>query len=242
MQHLKFHFQLVRLAIFLLLVFNLFRIIFLLFHHQIIQAEEIPFTEIIKLFPAAFWLDIATMGYILIPALLITAVSLLRSGRLWLLIFNVYMFVIILFYSLIALGETGLYGEWKTKLSYKAIVYLKNPTEVFNSVSSSVFILLILSWLFLSIVLYWVYKKWFRLNFDHRKLKPVSLFWILPLWMTVLFLSIRGGFKEIPITTSAAYYSSYNLLNLTAVNPAYNVMVSTLDAQQFNKENLFKSM
>lgn len=242
MQQFKFHFQIIRLAIFLLLVFNLFRIIFLLFHHQIIQAEEIPFAEIISVFTAAFWLDIATIGYILIAAIAIATLSLLKPGRLWSWIFNVYVFVIILMYSLTALGETGLYGEWKTKLSYKALVYLKNPSEVFNSVSSSTFVILILTWIALSIGLYWVYKKWFSLRFDYNKIKPGSLFWMVPVWMIVLFLAIRGGIKEIPITTSAAYYSSYNLLNLTAVNPAYNLLVSTLDAQQFNKENLFKSM
>ncbi|MBV5337746.1 MAG: hypothetical protein J0653_07385, partial [Deltaproteobacteria bacterium] len=38
-----------------------------------------------------------------------------------------YGSLVISLYSLIAASELGLYGEWKTKLSYKAITYLKNP-------------------------------------------------------------------------------------------------------------------
>ena len=140
------------------------------------------------------------------------------------------------------LGETGLYSEWKTKLSYKALAYLRNPDEVFNSVSNSVFILLVATWISISVVLFWVYKRWFKFGFPVLKGKSLALLWHLPIWLVLIFLGIRGGLREIPITTSAAYFSGHNILNIVAVNPAYNLLVSTLDAQSFNKENLFKSM
>jgi phosphoglycerol transferase MdoB-like AlkP superfamily enzyme len=152
------------------------------------------------------------------------------------------VFLVLLIYSLIVLGETGLYGEWKTKLSYKALAYLRNPDEVFNSVSNSVFIMLVATWFSMSVILFWVYRRWFKFGFPASKGKPFALLWNVPIWFVLLFLGIRGGLREIPITTSAAYFSNHNILNIVAVNPAYNLMVSTLDAQSFSKENLFKSM
>lgn len=150
--------------------------------------------------------------------------------------------MVLLIYSLIVLGETGLYGEWKTKLSYKALTYLRNPDEVFNSVSNNIIVLLIVSWIGISVIFYLVYIRWFKFGLPANKSKTFHLLWQVPVLLIFLFLGIRGGLREIPITTSAAYFSNHNILNIAAVNPAYNLMVSTLDAQSFNKDNLFKSM
>jgi hypothetical protein len=38
-----------------------------------------------------------------------------------------------------------------------------------------------------------------------------------------LFIGIRGGFREIPITASQPYFSKHNILNIAAVNPGYNI-------------------
>lgn len=242
MQSLKYHFQFIKLSLFWLLVFSLLRIVFLTYYMPLLQLEAISLTEVFGVFAAAFWLDISTIGYLLLFPLLISVIALLKPGKIWPWIINTYVFLVLLTYSLIVLGETGLYGEWKTKLSYKALAYLQNPDEVFNSVSNSVFILLVATWISISVVLFWVYKRWFKFRFPTSKGKSFVLLWNVPIWLVLLFLGIRGGLREIPITTSAAYFSNHNILNIVAVNPAYNLMVSTLDAQSFSKENLFKSM
>lgn len=242
MKTLRSQLLLPKLALFWLLIFTAMRVIFLLYYHQHLHAETIPFIEILKVFPAAFWLDISTIGYLLLlPFLLITIASLLQK-RFPLKVIRYYSLIMIVLYVLLALGETGLYAEWKTKLSYKALTYLKHPDEIFNSAESSSFFLLISLWLVISLAAILLYLKWFDIKKTFPLLKRKQLIWSFPIWLVLLFLGIRGGLKEIPITSSAAYFSQANILNITAVNPAFNMMVSTLDSRSFNKKNLFKSM
>lgn len=242
MKTLQSQLLLPKLALFWLLIFTALRVIFLLYYNQLLQAEAIPFDEILKVFPAAFWLDISTIGYLLIlPFLLINTAILLQS---WfpLKMIRYYSLIMIVLYVLLALGETGLYAEWKTKLSYKALAYFRYPDEIFNSAETSSFFVMIGLWLFISAAAILLYLKWFDLKKPFNVPGRKQLFWSFPVWLFLLFIGIRGGLKEIPITSSAAYFSQANILNITAVNPAYNMMVSTLDSKRFNKENLFKSM
>ncbi|MBU1369103.1 MAG: sulfatase-like hydrolase/transferase [Bacteroidetes bacterium] len=240
----KLHAQLFlpKLALFWLLLFTALRVLFLLYYNQLLQAENIPAEAILMTFSAAFWLDISTIGYLLALPFLLFSIAGTLQKRFPLHLITFYILLMTALYVLMALGETGLYAEWKTKLSYKALSYLKQPSEVFNSVETSKFFVLIVIWCFVSFAAILLYFKWF--NFKRSSALPSrkQTFLFFPVWLILLFLGIRGGLKEIPITTSAAYFSSYNILNITAVNPAYNLLVSAMDSRRFNKENLFKSM
>ena len=56
----------------------------------------------------------------------------------------------------------------------------------------------------------------------------------------LLFLGIRGGIQEIPITQSQSFYSSHNILNLNAVNSGYSFTFSMMENYRFMKENPFQ--
>lgn len=155
---------------------------------------------------------------------------------------NIYTLVVLILYSLLASAELGLYAEWKTKLSYKALAYLKNPSEIFNSISTVEFSLLLFLWVLTFGTAFWVYLKFFSPGKRSRPdlgLKPVFAALIS---LPVLFFGARGGLSAIPVSTSSAYFSKHNILNLTAVNPLYNMGVNLLNTMSFDKENIFKTM
>jgi phosphoglycerol transferase MdoB-like AlkP superfamily enzyme len=231
-----------KLLIFWLLFFTALRAVFFIYYRQLLVNDMISTGDIAFSFIHAFRLDLSTACYLMLIPLILQSVAAIHP-KAWIEKTELlYGSLVISLYSLIAASELGLYGEWKTKLSYKAITYLKNPAEVFNSVSSYEFFSLILIWIVFAFLGYLFMK---RLVYGKRisiKIPVYQVFLSFIVFFFLIFTGIRGGWTAIPITTSAAYFSQHNILNMAAVNPGYNMLMSVLDANKFNDESMFRFM
>lgn len=143
--------------------------------------------------------------------------------------------------SLISMGEIGIYDEWRTKLNYKALIYLKQPSEVLNSISAGQFVLLIL--ILIMVVGCWIflYRRFFRYPYKIKIAKIWQKITFLLISPLILFYFIRGGLQGIPISQSDAWFSNYLILNDVAVNPSWNLMANIIKTQAFMDENPFVS-
>ncbi len=229
--------------IFLLIVFAVERAIFLLYYRPLLMFDEIGFIEASSVFYHALKLDVSTASYILILPMVLMMLQLygkpkfFEKALLW--YYGQFLFI----YLLIASGEMGLYGEWKSKLSTKALLYLKQPMEVIQSVSTSEFIglwvLVIGQWF----LFFFLFKRFVqRSNGDiviNRGWKPLTGALVC---IPLIFIGIRGGLGQIPITTSQSYFSKHNILNASAVNVGYNLAFSVLNHAFVGDENIFKTM
>ena len=229
-----------RQLLFWLLFFALNRIVFLIYYSHLVSLEKPGFGEILSGFWHALRLDISTASYILIiPFFLLLFRSLLNS-RIFDWANKIYTLIIIIAYTLITTTELGIYAEWKTKLHYKALHYLSNPDEVYNSASTGQFIWLVIIFLIISSVSFFAYHKLvYRkpLTIKRNYFASLAFLLITPLF---LFLGIRGGIQEIPITQSQSFYSKHNILNLNAVNSGYSFTFSMMENYRFMKENPYQ--
>ncbi|MBI9037785.1 MAG: LTA synthase family protein [Bacteroidales bacterium] len=227
--------------LFWIIYFFFLRIVFLLYNYGFLKLEEISVAEAIASCFFGLKLDVSVACYILLfPFFLLFVQSIILQK--WInTLRRIYTGIIILIFSIITATELGIYSEWKTKLSYKALTYLSNPDEVFNSISTSQFFLLILIVSVQFIIGYFIYKKGFYkwINIKKRNIKYSILFLLIT--PCFLFLGIRGGLQEIPITRSQSYYSKHNILNLAALNSGYNLFMSMMENYRFIDENPFKS-
>lgn len=179
-------------------------------------------------------LDLSACGYIILFPFLLLLVQTFYNPK-WLNRVNlIYVFLILIIYFLITTAEIGVYGEWKTKLYFKALVYLENPAEITNTAKTSTFIIVALLFAIQLLGSFWIYKKWFYTKIEsiRKNLLFTVLFFIIA--TSSILLGIRGGFQQIPINQSQSYFSKHNVLNITAVNSAWNMMHSILN----NYENL----
>ncbi|MCF6170994.1 MAG: LTA synthase family protein [Bacteroidales bacterium] len=236
-------FSLLRQLLFWLLVFATGRLLFLVYVSGSVRTAGIPISEVLQTFYYALMLDISTASYLLIiPFFLLLIQSYFRAG--WADAFNkVYTAVVLLVFLLITVAELALYAEWESKLSFKALVYLRHPAEVINSVSNRQ----LFAGLFLVIVQFlffcWLYKRCFYKPFiRNQKTRRIWKAVFVLLAPGLLLLGIRGGFGEIPITSSKSYFSKNNLLNLAAVNSAYNLVFSAIDYFQIKESNRFSTL
>ncbi|MDD4603308.1 MAG: LTA synthase family protein [Bacteroidales bacterium] len=211
--------------------------IFLIYYLKIILIEKIPALEVLGIFWHSLKLDLSTACYIMIFPFILMTIQSLWSPK-WLNTINkIYSGVLIIGYSLTVVGEMGIYAEWKTKLTYKVIKYLSHPSEIFNSAETTTFYVLVLLLIVIAFIGIFAYNKLFYVDLVHENRKPwfsILFFMIVP---GFLFIGMRGGVQQIPINQSESYYSNHNILNIAAVNNAFNLYISIFEnLQNFNND------
>ena len=232
--------SLLRQLIFWVLFFAFARTIYLIYNFGELTSDKIPFGDILASYGYGLKLDIATACYFLVIPLLIVLVQSLYNPK-WLNKVNrIYTNIIIILYSLIIATELGIYPEWKTKLHYKALMYITHPTEIFQSSDTFTFFILLFLAVFMSFVGIVTYRKYF-----YKEVKFNYNYWLRPLGLIVIasplmFIAMRGGFQQIPINQSQSYYSKYNILNLASVNSGFNLFISIDENLANLKRNPFE--
>lgn len=221
-------------TLFWLLFFASARLIFILYNLPRFLADEASFGEILAVFYHAFHLDLATACYFLFIPFLILMVQIIWPHKFFNLVNQFYTGFMITLYSLITAGEMGIYPEWKTKLSYKALKYLQHPAEIYNSSSTFTFFILFILLTAITISGYWIYRRFIFVPIIPGKRNLGFAMTFLIITPGLLLLGARGGWQPIPINQSESYFSGKNILNLTATNNAFNLYISIFE----NKKNL----
>ncbi len=234
--------SLLRQLIFWMIFFLITRVIFIVYNISLIRIEGISFSETILSFWYALPLDLATACYFLIFPFLILLIQIFFSPG-WLNKINlIYTITAIFLFSLLVTAELGIYPEWKTKMPYKALMYLKNPSEVYNSASTGTFFLLITIFIILASGSAWLYKNYFYTRVT-KSIRGFKLLWTIPfafVSLSLLVLGGRGGWQQIPINQSESYYSNHNILNLASVNSAFNLSISIIENYKNFGKNPFE--
>lgn len=221
--------SLLRQVVFWMCFFLLSRTFFLLYNIKLIRAEGIGFVEAIASYWHAIPLDFATTCYLIIfPFILLIIQSFYKAS--WLNTVNkVYTFTAIILFSLLTTAELGIYPEWKTKLPFKALMYLENPTEVYNSASTFLFIILIIVFIVQTMIGWLAYKRFFYVKIDKAPKKFFYTLLFIIISFPIILLGGRGGWQQIPINQSESYYSNHQVLNLASVNSAFNFSISIIE-------------
>ena len=228
-----------RQLVFWILFFNFSRLVFVLYHIRLISVEEISFGEVMGVFYHSFPLDLATACYFMLIPSLVLIIQSIYSPR-WLNLINkIYTIIMISFYALTSAGEMGIYSEWKTKLSYKAIIYMRNPSEIYNSAESFDFFILLILLLVMTFVGIFTYLRWVYPNITHLKRNWWFSLGFLLVTPSCLALGMRGGIQEIPINQSESFFSTHNILNVASVNNVFNLYISVFENLQNFDQNPF---
>jgi len=232
--------SIIKQLVFWMIVFAFTRAVFLIYYMNSISNENIRFTEALTSFWYALPLDLSAACYIILfPFVLLLVQSIVRQK--WINYLNIAYTAIILFaYILITTTELGIYEEWKTKLHFKALKYMANPDEIYNSCSTKTFFILVALLIIQFYIGFYIYYKYIYKRIENQKRNWLFTLIFLIITPGLIFLGIRGGFKEIPINQSKPYYSKHNILNLASVNSGYNLLLSTIENFRFRKKNPFE--
>jgi phosphoglycerol transferase MdoB-like AlkP superfamily enzyme len=226
-----------RTIVFFVLLFALFRVWFVLWHHTLWQpgGAASAFASLYHGLP----LDLSAAGYLCLVPLLAWTIADLLGGQLQAFFkhfLSAYGGIMVALLVLICGANVFLYSEWNTVLGQRALGYLRTPRALLDSMSTGFVIVCIglyvgLSWLFWK-----AWQRWVTAAFEQPNRWATTL--TFPLWLALLVLLVRGGTGVMAINESAVYYSQHLFDNHAATNPAWHLVHTQLE--QKNTRNLYE--
>lgn len=210
-----------------MIFFQLTRMIFLLWNREEIAAGSTG--EIFNTLYHGIYLDVAMSCYMMILPWLFFSLSLITEKQIFLRISRWITFVLIILVSMLTISELPIYDEWHTKLTFKALWFLRNPSEVFHTATGKQIFYGILGIAFLAGIGI-IISRWLSPIDVKPKRRPlVQLILFLILTPGLIFLGMRGGTQQIPVQVSDAYFSKQNVLNIAAVNSTFNLFSNWIE-------------
>ncbi|MDR1182070.1 MAG: LTA synthase family protein, partial [Bacteroidales bacterium] len=227
--------------LFWLLFFAFTRGLFLVVYNDLLVG--IPLKSIFSVFYHALRLDMATACYLMSISLFIFVIQVCMQHRVTTILLRVLVMIELIFTSLITFAEIGIYGEWRSKLNYKALVYLRHLDEIFKTATSFQIIFFIIGVALVALVFYWAYCRFvIKPSITPQKKAYLKAPICLLLTCSLCFTGMRGGLDSIPITQSSAYFSHVDILNDAAVNTHWNIVLNVIDFGSLKDNNLFHFM
>lgn len=230
--------ELIKTLVYWFLFFIVGRIIFLVTYSNL--ASDIPFVEILRVFPNSFKLDLSTACWLSAPFLLLISLQYAVKWKGWLVIKKTLMLLMLIITSLMLFGEIGIYDEWRVKLSHKALLYLRNPKEILDTVPTYLLVVL-----FLGVS---VYVAAFQYLYAKFVVKPIvvperysavksPIAFLVSAFL--LFCGMRGGLSGVPISQSQSFFSQYPILNDASVNTQWNFIFNYVHFKTLGDDNPF---
>lgn len=237
MMKIRIHY-LVRLAVFWLVYFLLFRLAFIAYHYDKLPDGHL-FNTFLALF-AGYRLDISMACYFMVFSFVLWSLQQFLHHRVLHVINYTFNVLLIIVVALINVGNLRMFTEWGTLLNARAVSYLQHPSEVLNFASTGTIVLGIAAWIAFSLAGILLYKS-IAINFSFTVEK---LWWRIAqvvLFPVLIFTGIRGGWQLVPVNESAAYYSQYPVNNKIAINSTWYLAHSIAEANSNANPYVFMS-
>ncbi len=216
-------FYILKLLIFWILFFDFGRILFSI--HNIDKFTGVSFGQWFLSFIYSFRIDLASAAVLSVLPLLVLSFSIIKPGKWARPTFITILSIEVVFVSLIHSGEINAYTEWNHKLTTRVFLHLLNPGEVFRTASYTMTLLYFLYLIIECLFAFFIGRFFFRefpqqnvLPLHKRLLGGISILFV---FLSQFFLFLRGGFQQIPLNISSAYYSNNHVLNDLSVNSVY---------------------
>jgi phosphoglycerol transferase MdoB-like AlkP superfamily enzyme len=219
--------RLTREYLFWMLLFMVLRAMFVFYNISELTPEM--GWDPIKAFWHAVRLDTSMACYFVAPSLLFYLFHGLTGFRIFIWLHRTFTVLLLLLVFTVHISELEIYDEWGTKVSVKALRFLEHPGEVMHTTRP---VFLFWSLLFIQLGTFfgaWLHFRLTRFPEVIRERKNLVLLVLLPVFVPLIGLGIRGGTNEIPIQLSDAYFSKHNIVNLASVNSTWNLMSSIFE-------------
>ena len=183
-------------------------------------------------------LDATTTGYVTAFPFLLTLVSVWVHRLPIRKIMLPYYIIIIATVTVIFYGDLSLFSFWQSKMDASIFIYIDSPKNAMASVSTGYILARVLFIILTTTAICWF--LWHITPKKMPKLSGVKRRTISTLGMTVLggllFLVIRGGIRVSTANVGDAYFSTDQYLNLSAINPTFNLLSSISRQKRYEDE------
>lgn len=199
---------------------------------------DTSFGQLLALPYYALRLDVSSFTYLMAITFILISISILNFTDKWTPFFitvsKVFTWVMAIASSILFSSELVSYYEWRAKLSSKIFIHFETPSEIFRT-SSGNSTWWFLLYVILQLAIFFLLYKWLikppSTSENKQKLIPkiLSFFTFSLLGSTFFALGFRGGWQEIPISATNAYYTNSQITNDLSVNSVWNFIHMTFE-------------
>ncbi len=221
-----------------LIVFLVGRLIFVLYNQADFSYTQ-DYSDLLRTFIWGIRMDLSMLSYLAVLLLPILFLYFQFQKSIFLkLFFTLWTFFVFIYFSIV-IGELPIYDEWHTKLNIKAISYLKNINEVWRTASVQDVLFTFISVPLLSLLSYFGLRYLFK-NIHYKAVKWYYNVAILLISLSFGFVGARGGFNEIPLSTSSVFHSKNRTLNMATMNSAWQLAYAYYKSNKYDDKARFK--
>lgn len=228
-----------------LLLLSVIRLVLFIKGYSGVSGESDPEADPVIAFIRGLWFDNVVACYILaIPLFAVSAASLFNYGsRRFFRVINGWFIAFYTLLFLIGTADVPYFGYFFKHLNASIFNWMSyggtTLSMMFSETSYYLFILLffVLTFSFAFIVV----KASRKAIYDNSRIPSIrqrcGIFVVSGVLIALCLFGIRGRMGYNPIKVSAAYYCGNPFLNQLGINPAFNLLRSTLEASK--KENRY---
>lgn len=220
--------------VFWLCYFQIFRGVFLLYHHSI--SFKLDAGLILGTFYHGLKMDISFSSYLCMMVLVILGLSILLSVKNTVDIISVVTLFFLTLISIISVADLELFREWGFRFDATPLMYLNTPMEMAASISASPYLMLLAAMVVTIYLGFRAYKTKIHPRL-HKLVKPKLAGSMLYLILAaVMIIPVRGGLQLAPMNQSVAFFSNNDFANQAAINVPWNFFWS-LGKQLYSRKN-----
>jgi phosphoglycerol transferase MdoB-like AlkP superfamily enzyme len=222
-------------------IFLMNRLVFIIYFFN--KFNDVPAVDTAASFLHGFALDVSAISYLMLLPLLL----LLLQQFIAILFFRQFLFIynmlLLILTSFICVYDLAIYTDWGTKLSYRAMQYLEFAGQgaAFTDLPAVLILLaIVLLQVTAGLILLRLVLRPVSLSYRYNPTLrlPLTVFHLL--LIGVLVLGIRGGWQQIPINESSAYFSKHQVANDAAVNTFWNAGKKALSTGRYQQDHPYR--
>jgi len=225
-----------RVAVFWLGVFNLYRVLMVALSAETLKSHprSLPFQAALS----GLRLDVSTLSYLMLPAFLLWAGHQWLPHKMFARLNQAYHDVLAFLLAVLYVASIKMQHEWQSMLSANALEYAKKPGQMLAFITTGELLALLAFILVFSATLILIFRKW-ATGFSTETAPWYNRLLLTLAMPLALGIGARGGLQLIPINESSAYFSQTPFFNHLAVNPFWYFVHSTLDRDAKKNPYLF---
>jgi hypothetical protein len=212
---------LIKLSLFWLLFFSMYRLAFLLIYPGKIPAGKS--SEALYVFLNSIRLDLSTIAYLIcIPAML-WAIQQFNKNNVFNHINHFYNVILISAVSMVCISNIAMYGEWNALINFNTLYYLIAPAKMFPFLTTFELIAVVTGFTAVIAVFVLLFRVMILMVIPYSTSKMSYKAIVVPLVFPILFLFMRGGIQRSPINETSARFSETMFIDHVSINPVWHL-------------------
>ncbi len=215
-----------KLTLFWLVFFTLYRLIFIISYPSKIPTGM--FGEAYTTFLYGLRLDLSTIAYLITIPLILWAILQFFKNNILNKINHAYNLVMIIAVTLLSISNIAMYEDWNALINYQTLHYLIAPTKIFPYMTTLELIAVCLGVGIIIAIFVLLFRIMILMVLPYSTTTAQRKALIISFLFPIVFIVMRGGIQQAPINETASCYSTVKFIDHLSINPVWHLGRMTL--------------